>query len=945
MEMRITTRELALTLGLGALLLAAQPVHASTDAASTCKDTKARTTGKKIASLLNAIGKNIRKSDPVRLSSSVSKAQSKMTKGFVKAESQGGCATTGDVGALEAKTDAFSLHVTEDIAGATCGNGIRGGDEECDAGAPDGAGPSEDCAAGTCNPGCQCATCGDGIVGGNEACDEGAANGTSASCCSTTCTLLAASTPCDDTDGNACTTAGCDGSGGACDEAHVLAPSGAACGDTTDDTCTDPDTCDDAGTCLPHDAPAGAACGDQGVECQNDDACDGAGSCTDNGPAVAGSACGDPSDTACTDPDACDGAGSCLDNHATVGAACGDQGVECQNDDACDGAGSCADNGPAPAGSACGDPSDTACTDADGCDGAGSCFDNHATVGAACGDQGVECQNDDACDGAGGCTDNGTAPDGIACTDTDGEACTVATCNSGTCNQDDSVLPDGTTCGPGAGCNAETCHSGTCTSESACCSGNTGLLSFETGPAIGNCGVLRNFRCSNNTSAACATDADCDEGLCGAVVPFFCGDLSPLIACASNADCVGTCAEVVALNLPLDLECGGLYTGGGDNSVPLPVPIPDMERSFYSVTSCDPGTGELLTGPTAPGDGGGVVTARTCTTGRECSTAGTPCVLESDCPAAETCDTVCLFGPPRPIPNAGMPATSVCTVNDVAEDAAGTTQCDGGEMDLSVPLRFHVFLTGDLFQMSSPPDIPGVQPCPLCDTFCVGGANDEFPCDDDSDCTSGDCATVTACLGGPNDGLPCTPATSDSATLGDTEGAFPTSHDCPPEPSASITGSIGGLPVAFALTSGTIQQNATDLGAGTGAQRVFAGFCRDDFGAGTLCFEGDTDGGCPAAIPAATGNAVACSSDLDCTDGDEYESCAQRTPGAFSEADATQINVFGASDAQCLGDGAIHAATFVGIFDVPPTFDATVDEARDLPGPGAAMLQGSVLLE
>jgi hypothetical protein len=194
--------------------------------------------------------------------------------------------------------------------------------------------------------------------------------------------------------------------------------------------------------------------------------------------------------------------------------------------------------------------------------------------------------------------------------------------------------------------------------------------------------------------------------------------------------------------------------------------------------------------------------------------------------------------------------------------------------------------------------------------------------------------TQTTCLGGPNDGDPCTPATSDSTVLGDLQNAYPTSHDCPPEPTLSITDDIGGLPIAFALTSGTIQKNALDHGA---ALRVFAGFCRDINIETSGCFEGDTNiNACPTA-----GNKVGvpCDSDADCSP--PYESCAQRTPGAFGPGQApTQINVFGAPDGQCLADGALHTATLVSIFDIPPTFNGTVDAAGDLPGPGAAMLQG-----
>lgn len=117
------------------------------------------------------------------------------------------------------------------------------------------------------------------------------------------------------------------------------------------------------------------------------------------------------------------------------------------------------------------------------------------------------------------------------------------------------------------------------------------------------------------------------------------------------------------------------------------------------------------------------------------------------------------------------------------------------------------------------------------------------------------------------------------------------------------------------------------------------------FGGGSLCFEGNTRASCPPAVPAVTGEPVKCESDADCADGDEYESCAQRTSGAFSEAAATRIEVLGSSDGQCLADPQPHTADLVSVFSVPPTFDATMDAGGDLPGPGTVMLRGQLQLQ
>ena len=87
------------------------------------------------------------------------------------------------------------------------------------------------------------------------------------------------------------------------------------------------------------------------------------------------------------------------------------------------------------------------------------------------------------------------------------------------------------------------------------------------------------------------------------------------------------------------------------------------------------------------------------------------------------------------------------------------------------------------------------------------------------------------------------------------------------------------------------------------------------------------------------------SSDAECADGDTYESCAQREPGAFSYAASTRISVTGAADGQCLADDEPHPADLASIFCIPPTFAGWVDAANDLPGPGAVMLQGEVQLQ
>jgi hypothetical protein len=292
------------------------------------------------------------------------------------------------------------------------------------------------------------------------------------------------------------------------------------------------------------------------------------------------------------------------------------------------------------------------------------------------------------------------------------------------------------------------------------------------------CGILRNFRCTGDPAAACVTDFDCPG--------------------------TGPCIEVVAGNLPLDLECGALYFGGGASSVEFPVVLPGNTISSTDVASCDATSGVLTLGAKTAAETG---SARTCTSGHHCSGGGAAhCNVDSDCPATETCNKQCLFGAPVPIPNTTTPAVSVCAILDVLADADGTATCNG-DVDLALPLTMNVFLNGDLFHSGNPPDIPGPQGCPLCVRQCVGGVSDLFPCTDDTDCVAGFCSTATSCMGGPNDGLSCTPG---SADLGD---SYRTSHDCPSSPMQDIT-PTGGIFLDFTLTTGQRTMNGYDAFCG-----------------------------------------------------------------------------------------------------------------------------------
>ena len=331
----------------------------------------------------------------------------------------------------------------------------------------------------------------------------------------------------------------------------------------------------------------------------------------------------------------------------------------------------------------------------------------------------------------------------------------------------------------------------------------------------------------------------------------------------------------------INLACGGLYTGGGGNSVPLPYAVPDMGQSFTKVTACSDPT-LTLSGTTATEAGvgnictQGAVTKRgtSCTANSDCAT---PCTVNGDCFSGGsigtclggTCTTAvcsfekctnagCLFGQPLPIPNPASTPTSVCVINVVAQNASGTADCRSGASAISLPLTSQLYLVGDL-----EPTAPGIQVCPVCTFTCNTGSNASGPCTVDADCggTAGSCVGPNVCHGGPSyPHVACTPDDSPQTK------SFPTTHGCPP----ALGLSIGSIPIAFALTTGTTSLTAGDYsanaqctasaqpfncctgaGAGTcvGQSNVFCGFCRDanakGTGAKTGCFEGDPAANCP----------------------------------------------------------------------------------------------------
>jgi hypothetical protein len=405
----------------------------------------------------------------------------------------------------------------------------------------------------------------------------------------------------------------------------------------------------------------------------------------------------------------------------------------------------------------------------------------------------------------------------------------------------------------------------------------------STGGGCGS-GEICDGQCQCVTQSACTCGTPEPQYLKFTTAAF---DLDPMVATGSIdplhcAQCTKTLANggcTIGASCMSDTDCptghcrgylikGGLYFGSGTVPNPLPAAIPDLGTSFNK--TCCIGGNTLALAATTPGE-------NTDITPKTCSGAG------------------CFFGAPLPILNG--PALSTCVINTVAYPSRGSVDCSTGDSTIDLPLTSTIYLTGDFLngQSCSQPDIPGIQPCPIC--------------------------TDGTCKGGSRNGLPCTPGTTALTE------AYPTSQDCPVGREE-----LGSLPIPFLLTTGMQTKTATDTD-GTGIDgiqvRTFCAFCRDP---SSSAFEGaDTHG-----------PAVPCISNADCTR-TPFTVCEQKEDGAFGNTFATTITETGSTGGD-LTDHLPHDATLASVFCIPPTYSGLVDPAAGLPGPGAVSLPGQAQL-
>ena len=422
-------------------------------------------------------------------------------------------------------------------------------------------------------------------------------------------------------------------------------------------------------------------------------------------------------------------------------------------------------------------------------------------------------------------------------------------------------------------------------------------------PFAGNAGIILTVAINTRYCAAFGgTTIRNQDGVlvrASAPAPTACASVSTTTSSTTSTTIPGGCCNnamaVRFLTADLPGDCGDLITAGG-----APTTTNLACAGLYTG-----GGGNSVPLPYSVPDLGYAVNAITACTGQTGTLGST---TSSATGSNRTCtSTGCLFGAPLAVPNASSTPTSVCVINSVSGTASGTLVCDTGTTNLNLPLSAAIYLTGDKDVVAA-----GIQPCPRC--------------------VSGTCTT------GANAGLGCTAGTT---TLGG-DPSYPTSHDCPPDASDSI----GSLPISFALSTGTITWNGSvatnDSGSTASSQtRVFSGYCRDvALPGGTGSF--DTSGAAGGQFQQCWENGMAvgaaCSESLN-----GAESCEQRTVGAFGPNGGANrtIRVIG-NAMSILGGPAM--GTLVSIFSIPPTFNATIDSAGDLPGPGAVSLPGTAAL-
>ncbi len=653
--------------------------------------------------------------------------------------------------------------------------------------------------------------CGDGALDPGEECDLAAANGGSGSCCSATCTFVAAGTICRPGIAQCDAAEACTGTSDTC-PADVNDPDGTACDDA--DACTLADACT-AGVCVggpppncnDHDVCTADACvpATGCTHTNNTDPCDDGSACTTADTCAAGVCIGGPPPSCddgdvCTD-DGCSPATGC--EHTDNTASCDDENA-CTTGDVCS-AGSCSGPGTLDCddGEVC---TDDSCVPATGCahaDNTDPCSDGDAcTLDDACAAGGCVAGTPQSCDDLNGCTadtcDTGTGACGH--TDTtdqcdDGNACTIDdVCGEGECEGtpvvcDDGVFCDGLeTCQAGTGdCvdgTAPSCDDGIVCTADACDAG--GDQCTHT-PIVGCCDA--DADCDDGSVCTGSETCDVETGVCEPGTPLACGDgdgctvdaCDPLGGCTFPA-IAGCCDEHA------DCDDGNSCT---TDSCDTEAGVCDhLQQNCQNGSVCDgtetcnPATGLCEDGTALDCDDGVGCTDDTCNAVTGCAHTAVPLCCDDDgdcddgdlCTGSETCELA--TGACQPGTALACSDDDPCTGAETCDPLAGcqdvpdldcddglactTDVCDAGVGCAHSPVPGCCLHDGDcddgglcngLETCAAGTCAPGTPPeCNdgnLCtDQSCNPTAGCEYT-DNTAPCDDGDaCTTVDACAGG-----------------------------------------------------------------------------------------------------------------------------------------------------------------------------------------------------
>ncbi len=281
--------------------------------------------------------------------------------------------------------------------------------------------------------------CGDGLVAGMEQCDEGAANGTPGSCCSSTCTYVAAGTVCRPSAGVCDVAETCTGSSGDCPADGFAGPA-TVCRPSAG-PCDVAENCTGMGPDCPADGFAGPAtvCRPSAGPCDVAENCTGMGAaCPADGFAPSSQVCRPPAGV-CDVAENCTGSSAACpgDGFAPSSQVCRPVSDVCDVADNCTGSGpNCPPNGVQPAGTSCRMAAGP-CDVAESCDGSGkACPPDGFTAGNECRASTGDCDPAEVCAGAGA----ECPPDVVISECIDGDGCCPAGCSSDT---DDDCAPAG----------------------------------------------------------------------------------------------------------------------------------------------------------------------------------------------------------------------------------------------------------------------------------------------------------------------------------------------------------------------------------------------------------------------------------------------------------------------------------------------------------------------